>query len=199
MLNARYKQNRATQRKAKAPLGRPGARPDSPSIGRAAGVRSTVRSAAASHPLCNGADNAHLYDYERSVQESFDGIVPSLKKISALQHESGFVSKAQRIAESQLGFSLPGVLLDNAWVDQLDMRSLFAWSVFETYHRFCDDVFSRDPLANNSDEAFQALLEECGFHTLDVSPCADGRLALSLIHISEPTRRNQSSRMPSSA
>ena len=177
MLNARNKQNRAAQRKLTAPPGRPGARAASPSVGRAASVRSTLLSAAASHPLCNGADNAHLYDYERSVKEAFDGIVPALKKISALQHESGFVSKAQRIAESQLGFSLPAVLLDNAWVDQLDMRSLFAWCVFETYHRFSDDVFSRDPLDSSNDEAFQALLQECGFHTLDVSPCADGRLA----------------------
>ena len=114
---------------------------------------------AASHPLCDGAENAHLYDYERSVKEAFDGIVPALKKISALQHESDFVSKARRIAESQLGYSLPSVLLENAWVDQLDMRSLFAWCVFETYRRMCDEVFTRDPLGDNSDEQFQALLQ----------------------------------------
>mgnify|MGYP000220890188 CR=1 FL=1 len=63
------------------------------------------------------------------------------------------------------------------------MRSLFAWSVFETYHRFCDEVFTRDPLGhkgmgqNNNDASFQNFIQECGFHMVDVSPCADGRMA----------------------
>ena len=129
------------------------------------------------HPLTDEQENVRLFSYENSVREAFDGIVPALKKISALQHESDFVSKAQRIAESQLGFELPAILLEDAWVDQLDMRSLFAWSLFETYHRFSDDVFINDPLGNNDEDTFQQTLEECGFHLMDVSPCADGRLA----------------------
>ncbi len=130
-----------------------------------------------SHPLTDARENSRLLDYESSVKEAFDGIVPALKKISALQHEGDFVNKAQRIAVSQLGFELPAILLEDAWVDQLDMRSLFAWSLFETYRRFSDEVFTRDPLGNNDEEAFQKYLEECGFHLMDVSPCADGRLA----------------------
>ena len=131
----------------------------------------------ASHPLTDVRENERLFKYENSVKESFDGIVPALKKISALQHEADFVNKAQRIADSQLGFELPTVLLEDAWVDQLDMRSMFAWSLFETYRRFSDDVFTRDPLGNNDEQAFQKLLEESGFHLMDISPCADGRLA----------------------
>lgn len=131
----------------------------------------------ASHPLTDVQENSRLFEYENSVKEAFDGIVPALKKISALQHEGDFVNKAQRIAVSQLGFELPTILLEDAWVDQLDMRSLFAWSLFETYRRFSDEVFTRDPLGNNDEEAFQKFLEDCGFHLMDVSPCADGRLA----------------------
>jgi len=119
----------------------------------------------------------HLYAYESSVKEAFDAIVPTLKQVSALQHEAGFVPQAQALARAHLGFELPQVLLEDAWVEQLDMRSLFAWTVFETYHRFCDEVFTRDPLGDSSDEQFQAFLQDCGFHLLDISPCADGRLA----------------------
>ncbi|UCC57444.1 MAG: carboxysome shell carbonic anhydrase [Gammaproteobacteria bacterium] len=129
------------------------------------------------HPLVRGDENVQLYSYERSVKEAFDSIVPTLKQISALQHEADFVQQAQKLARAHLGFELPAVLLEDAWVEQLDMRSLFAWCIFETYHRFCDEVFTRDPLGDNSDEQFQALLQDCGFHLLDVSPCADGRLA----------------------
>ncbi|NNG12195.1 MAG: carboxysome shell carbonic anhydrase [Halobacteria archaeon] len=129
------------------------------------------------HPLVRGDENTLLYNYERSVKEAFDCIVPTLKQISAFQHEADFVRQAQKLAHAHLGFDLPQVLLEDAWVDQLDMRSLFAWCVFETYHRFCDEVFTRDPLGDNSDEQFQVLLQDCGFHLFDVSPCADGRLA----------------------
>ena len=131
----------------------------------------------ATHPLTDVQENNRLYSYESSIKEAFDGIVPALKKISALQHEADFVSKAQRIAVSQLGFELPTILLEDAWVDQLDMRSLFAWSLFETYHRFSDDVITNDPLGAGDEQSFQQMLEQCGFHLMDVSPCADGRLA----------------------
>ena len=175
MMSSRKNRRHAPAR-ATAPLGRPGARSvvTTAQSARLNGQRSAMT---ASHPLTDVQENNRLFEYENSVKEAFDGIVPALKKISALQHEADFVSKAQRIAESQLGFELPTVLLEDAWVDQLDMRSVFAWSLFETYRRFSDDVFTRDPLGNNDEEAFQKLLEECGFHLMDVSPCADGRLA----------------------
>ena len=106
--------------------------------------------------------------------------MPSCRRSSRSRRcstKSGFVQQAQALARAHLGFELPQVLLEDAWVEQLDMRGLFAWTVFETYHRFCDEVFSRDPLGDNSDEQFQAFLQDCGFHLLDISPCADGRLA----------------------
>jgi carboxysome shell carbonic anhydrase len=135
------------------------------------------------HPLTNSEENAHLYAYENTVKKAFDAIVPALKQISALQHEPDFEQRAQKLARGQLGFELPAVLLDDAWVTQLDMRSLFAWCLFETYRRFCDDAFTHDPLGDKDDDAFQPFLQECGFHTLDVSPCADGRLAHVLRYV----------------
>jgi carboxysome shell carbonic anhydrase len=127
------------------------------------------------HPLTNGVENQRLYDYEQGVKNAFDAIVPTLKRISAIQHEEDFESKAQVIAHNQLGFDLPENTLADAWVDQLDMRKLFAWCVFETYQQFSDEFFTTDHLINDRD--FQSFLMECGFHTLDISPCADGRLA----------------------
>jgi carboxysome shell carbonic anhydrase len=126
--------------------------------------------------LSNSAENARLADYEQRVKTAFDGIVPTLKRISALQHEADFEERAQTIARERFGFELPAQILADAWVDQLDMRRLFAWAVFETYHGFCDDFFNTDPLGI-PEEDFQEFLLRCGFHTLDISPCADGRLA----------------------
>ena len=80
-----------------------------------------------SHVLTNAQENAKLYAYESSVRESFDTIVSTLKSISALQHETNFEQQAQQLASKYLGYELPALLLSDAWVDQLDMRSLFAW------------------------------------------------------------------------
>ena len=153
----------------RAPLRRPGA-----AIG---GRRLPAAGGRVDHPLIQGAENARLQDYEQRVKSAFDNIVPVLKRLSALQHEEDFARQAQQIAQAELGFELPQTILDDAWVDQLDMRELFAWCVFQTYRRYCDDFFQADPLATAADEGFEAFLQECGFHTLDITPCADGRLA----------------------
>jgi carboxysome shell carbonic anhydrase len=176
MLSTRNRHNRQKwSNPAPARLGRPGDRavrsPDFDSVRIASAIHASM------HPLANNGENAQLYAYESSVKAAFDAIVPTLKEVSALQHEAEFEKQAQQLARARLGFELPAALLDDAWVTQLDMRSLFAWCLFETYRRFCDDVVTNDPLGGNNDDAFQQLLQECGFHTLDVSPCADGRLA----------------------
>jgi carboxysome shell carbonic anhydrase len=182
MLSARNRHNRSSaSNPAPTRLGRPGDRTvQSPPV---AGVRATAAGSTRTHPLTNSEENAHLYAYESRVKKSFDAIVPALKQISALQHESDFEQRAQQLARARLGFELPAVLLDDAWVTQLDMRSLFAWCLFETYRRFCDDAVSHDPLGDKDEAAFQPFLQECGFHTLDVSPCADGRLAHVLRYV----------------
>lgn len=130
-----------------------------------------------SHPLCRADENMRLRSYEDEIKRAFDNIVPTLKQISAIQHESDFETQAQRIASEGMGFELPGEILTDAWVEQLDMRRLFAWCVFYTYRRFCDEFFAADTQVGSATEDVDCLLQSCGFHTLDISPCADGRLA----------------------
>ncbi|NNJ90425.1 MAG: carboxysome shell carbonic anhydrase [Gammaproteobacteria bacterium] len=155
----------------RAPCRRPG------SCNTADEVTQSPADITSGHPLSNGRENERLYRYENRVKTAFDEIVPVLKKISAQQHETDFEQQAQRIAKSELGFELPEEILANAWVDQLDMRRLFAWSVFETYRRFTDEFYTQAPLAQDDESGFDDFIQSCGFHTIDVSPCADGRLA----------------------
>ena len=128
------------------------------------------------HPLCNGEANATLRTYEERTLGSFDRIVPLLKRLSALQHEADFVAQAQRLALAELGHELPLPVLEQAWTSQLDMRTLFAWSVFEAYEQTSLSFFNDDPLAaqagSGDAEAFNAFLLDCGFHLLDITPCA---------------------------
>ncbi len=145
------------------------------------GGRMGTAAAVGLHPLTDRQANATLQAYDHQVKGSFDRIVPVLKRLSALQHEPDFIEQAQRLARAELGFELPLPILEKAWVTQLDMRTLFAWCLFETYEQTSDAFFQHDPLAGKpgspAGEAFNAFLLSCGFHLLDITPCADGRLA----------------------
>lgn len=153
---------------AKAPCRRPGA----------CNIEGSNNSVVSSgHPLCNSRENDRLYRYESRIKKAFDDIVPVLKRISALQHEDDFERQAQQIARNELGFELPQEILETAWIEQLDMRRLFAWCVFQTYRRYTDEFYTQTPLSHSGEKEFDDFIQSCGFHTVDISPCADGRLA----------------------
>lgn len=131
----------------------------------------------ATHPFTRNDENARLFNYEQQVKQAFATIEPTLRRLSALQHEADFVERAQMIIQRELGLELPEALLADSWIKSLDIGRLYAWCVFETFKQMSDDFFGAKPLADADDSEFQGFLEQCGFHTLDVSPCADGRLA----------------------
>jgi carboxysome shell carbonic anhydrase len=151
-----------------------------------AATHSPNSSASPCHPLTDLAANSRLQDYDNSVKLAFDRIVPVLKQLSALQHESDFVQIAQQLALDELGYELPLPILETAWVSQLDMRTLFAWCVFQSYEQTSANFFDNDPLAGMPDTqaaiSFNQFLLDCGFHLLDVTPCADGRLAHAIAY-----------------
>ncbi len=127
------------------------------------------------HPLIDAVRNAELAEYERTVRGRFDAIVPTLKEIAALQHEAGFEQRAQQIAGEHLGFALPDAVLADAWVTTLDMRALYGHSVLQTYHWLARDFSARWD-GHAEAQAVERFFIECGFHEVDISSCADGRL-----------------------
>lgn len=137
----------------------------------------------AGHPFACSSDNARLYQYESRSKAAFDKIEGVLRHIAQYQHRVDFVTQAQDIAKQELGFSLPEHLLNNTWVAPLDMRSIYAWCVFEAFQRFADEFYADQPLTQANDEGFQTFIESCGFHIFDVSPCADGRLAHAVRYV----------------
>ncbi len=169
MFNNKAKSRRPMQRQQ--PMQR-SARP----LGRVAAADSGL-SSSATHPFTRSAENSRLFAYEQQVKQAFARIEPTLKSLSAMQHERDFEVQAQRFVSSELGFELPSALLADSWIKQLDIGQIYVWCVFETFRKMSDDFFDTKPLADDDDAEFQGFLEQCGFHTLDVSPCADGRLA----------------------
>lgn len=128
------------------------------------------------HPLADAELNRRLRAYEQAVRGRFAAIVPTLRQIAALQHAPDFPAQAQALAQAQLGFALPQALLDDAWVAGLDLRALHAHCIFATFQA-CVAGAAQDQAPWRERMPIDAgVLAACGYHTLDISPCADGRL-----------------------
>jgi carboxysome shell carbonic anhydrase len=128
------------------------------------------------HALVDGELNQLLYAYEKGVRSRFTAIIDTLKTLSDCQHTLNFVEEAQRIAREQLGYELPGVMLEDSWIAGLDLRALHAWCTFQVVRLSVERAqVDQKPLCERSllDGGF---IQSCGYHTVDISPCADGRL-----------------------
>jgi carboxysome shell carbonic anhydrase len=128
------------------------------------------------HALTDAHINVELFSYEQRVRQRFGQIVGILKQISAHQHDADFAETAQRLAQQQLGFALPQDLLERAWVGGLDLRRLHSHCIMSSL-KLCVDQAPAEQAGWRSrlpiDDDF---LRRCGYHTVDISPCADGRL-----------------------
>ncbi len=128
------------------------------------------------HALVDPELNCRLYAYEQRVRGRFALIVDALKVLSAEQHELDFVARAQTIARERLGYELPTALLEDAWVAGLNLRALHAWCIFRSFKE-CVERAEDDQAPWRERMAMDAeFLLSCGYHTADISPCADGRL-----------------------
>lgn len=128
------------------------------------------------HALVDQALNLRLYAYEQRIRGRFAVIVDTLKTLSSFQHELDFVARAQRVATDRLGYALPAGPLEETWVSGLDLRALHSYCIFHSFreciaHAEADQMPWRERMALDA-----AFIQSCGFHTVDISPCADGRL-----------------------
>jgi carboxysome shell carbonic anhydrase len=128
------------------------------------------------HALVDQELNRRLYAYENQVRGRFSPIVDTLKALSAFQHELDFVARAQRVAQDKLGYTLPLHLLENAWSAGLDLRALHSYCVFRSFKE-CIEQTEADQMPWRDRMMIDAsFIQSCGYHTVDISPCADGRL-----------------------
>lgn len=128
------------------------------------------------HALVDARLNRSLSDYEQVVRGRFAAIVETLKALSAEQHELDFVPRAQSLARERLGYELPDTLLGEAWVSGLNLRALHSYCIFRSFKECIDQVDTDQAAWRESMTLDAEFIRRCGYHTLDISPCADGRL-----------------------
>lgn len=131
---------------------------------------------APSHALTDQGANVWLLSYELTTRSAFDSIYAALRDIASIQHEPEFVSLAQNISMQRLGYELPVDVLEKAWVEPLDVRTLYAYCVFRTFDRVVNEQIMLDARDHEGVAAARDFFQSCGFHEVDISPSSDGRL-----------------------
>lgn len=141
-----------------------------------AGVSEVKMPAYTPHPLVDQDANLWLMSYEKATRDAFNAIYAALRDMASIQHELDFVARAQEIAMSRLGYLLPTAILERAWVETLDVRSLYAYCVFQTFLRVTNQQVRLDAADTMGVAAAREFFASCGFHEVDISPASDGRL-----------------------
>ena len=128
------------------------------------------------HPLTNMRQNAHLARCEESITNRFYSITSVLKHLGNIQHNENFVALANDITSKELDFNFPLQSLESAWINGLDMKLLYSKSIFNAINSSVNQ-FSED-LGRNEDSKVDthSFFLDCGYHSVDITPCSDGRL-----------------------
>jgi carboxysome shell carbonic anhydrase len=132
---------------------------------------------ASQYPLADPSVSSALRARADEIESAFAAIEPTLRDLATRQFADGFADQARAELSSRLGLDVPVEFLAADWATPLDVRRLYARCVLGTFRRLIERAFDRG-LADLSDgESAEILIQRWGFHAIDISPCADGRLS----------------------
>ncbi len=129
------------------------------------------------HPLHDTRHNRRLLDQENRIRQAFAGIEAVMADIAAGITGEDAAERIQAIAKSRLGFAFPSEWLRGSWSRPVNLRRLYAFSVFKAFERLVAHRFDRAHAECADGESAPELIRKWGFHAIDITPCADGRLA----------------------
>jgi carboxysome shell carbonic anhydrase len=133
--------------------------------------------AAGTHPLADPVVSNSLRDRALEIEAAFDQIEPELRRLAARQFEESFAADAAARVRAQFGFALPPEVFAARWSAPLDARRLYARVVLGTFCRLIEREFDRSHSLWSEGDSAAELIRRWGFHAIDVTPCADGRLS----------------------
>jgi carboxysome shell carbonic anhydrase len=142
-----------------------------------------TRAAFAAHPLADPAISRTLQARADEVHAAFAAIEPALMELARRQFEENFPSAAVEQLHDRLGLRVPLELLTVSWSSPLDVRRLHAYCVLATFCRLIERNLDRDFAALFEGDSAEELIRRWGFHAIDITPCADGRLSGVIDHI----------------
>jgi carboxysome shell carbonic anhydrase len=129
------------------------------------------------HPLADQAISQALHHRADEIDAAFNAIEPVLRRLAPGQFEEGFARRATSELLSQLHLDFSADLFAADWLAPLDMKALHARCVVGTFCRLIERAFDRSLAQFSDGESVEELVQRWGFHAIDITPCADGRLS----------------------
>jgi len=133
--------------------------------------------ASSAHPLADAAASAALRRRGDEIEAAFSAVAPALQSLAERQFEAGFAERAAAELRHRLDLEVPPAWFEARWNAPLDMPALHARCVLRTFARLVERGFDASHAASSDGEPVAALIQRWGFHAVDITPCADGRLA----------------------
>jgi carboxysome shell carbonic anhydrase len=135
------------------------------------------------HPLADGGVSGTLRGRAVEIAAAFAHIEPKLAALAERQFEGSFAAEAQASIRAEFGLDLPQDLFKAHWSAPLDAGRLYARVVLGTFCRLIERKFDRGLYSVTEGESAEDLIRRWGFHAIDITPCADGRLSGVLDYI----------------
>ncbi len=129
------------------------------------------------HPLADDVLSRALGVRAAEIEAAFAAIEPALRALAPLQFEPGFPERAAADIRAKLRLEIAETAFAASWNAPLDLRALHARCTIGTFCRLIERAFDRGLAELSDGESAEALVHRWGFHAVDVTPCADGRLS----------------------
>lgn len=129
------------------------------------------------HPLADPALSEALRRRAEQIEAAFARIEPALSGLAPRQFDADFAAAAAQRLRAELGVELDAAELQADWARPLDLARLYARCVLAVFCTLAEREFDRGLARMHEGESVEALIRRFGFHAIDITPCADGRLA----------------------
>jgi carboxysome shell carbonic anhydrase len=139
---------------------------------------------AGGHPLAEPALSAALRQRAEEIEAAFARIEPVLRRLAPRQFDDNFPEQAHRELADSLGVDVPVAELDSCWSTPLDLGRIHARCVLGTFRNLVEREFDRNIVRLlDEGESAEVLIQRFGFHAVDITSCADGRLGGAVDYI----------------
>jgi carboxysome shell carbonic anhydrase len=133
--------------------------------------------ARSAHVLADPVLAAALQRRAEQIERAFGAIEPAIRAIAPMQFETGFTERAREELRRRLDIDVPADHLRASWSKPLDVRALHAHCVLAVFAHLVEHAYDGTAVATSEGEPVEELIRRWGFHAVDVTACADGRLS----------------------
>lgn len=129
------------------------------------------------HPLQDALHNRRLLEQENEIKHAFDSIQAVMAECGPNSTGEDAAAQIQAIARARLGYEFPTDWLRASWSRPVNLRRLYAFSVYRAFEKLAARHFDRAHAETADGESASEAIRKWGFHAIDISACADGRMA----------------------